>query len=94
MVKVKIFEDGKLARTMEGDMFAGVVGTEYEDHYNRTFCFDGRSSTRGTMYMMRALAGITRLLAKEATKLDDHITEKDFILAHMEALMEEKQWYK
>lgn len=91
MVEVKVFEDGKLTRTIEGDMFVGVVGTECEDYYNRTFYFGGRSSTRGTMYMMRALADITRMLAEDATKLDDHITEKDFILAHLEALMEKKQ---
>ena len=95
MIKVKIFDDKKFVRTVKGNMFVGVIGTEHDDGYESQIALCGRSSGRGAFGMMEALADATKHAAADMAEASEQISESTLLLAHLAALagddVEEKE---
>lgn len=86
MIKVKIFDGNKFVRTVKGEMFVGVIGTEHDDGYESQIALCGSSSNKGAIGMMAALADATKHAAADMAEASGQISEDTMLLAHLAAL--------
>lgn len=95
MIKVKIYDGHKHIRTIMGDMFVGVVGTERDDGYGSHVGMCGRSTNKGAIGMMGALANAVKYAAADMAEASGQVSGDILLLAHLEALnggkVEEKE---
>ena len=83
MIKVKIYDGNKFVRTIKGDMFVGVVGTECDDGYESQIAINGWVSEMGAIGMMGALADAAKCAARDMAETSEQLTERMLMGVHL-----------